>query len=334
MRTRVLPVDPSSPDALMIDEAVGALSRGELVVLPTETVYGLAAVADLDAPPAAIFAAKGRPAWNPLIVHVADVCAARALAAEWPAVADRLAARFWPGPLTLVARRAAGKVPDVVTAGGDTVALRWSSHPVMRAVLAALRRPVAAPSANRFQSVSPTTAAHALKSLAGRVPLILDAGPTSLGMESTVVDVSVDPPRVLRPGAISYAALREVAPTVVSHDVVHDESSPSPSPGTARRHYAPAARTQVVARGAVDDAARSLSESADARVGAVVVDGAEVPAARVVVRLPNEPAGYAAGLYAALHRLEDEGCTAIVVEAVPDTTGWEAVRDRLRRASA
>ncbi len=207
--TVVRQVSAEHPQEAAIAEAAEVLRRGGLVALPTETVYGLGANALEAGAVQAIFAAKERPPRNPVIVHVADAEAARAWAAAWPERAGQLAERFWPGPLTLVLPKRP-VVPDIVTAGGATVGLRVPAHRVALALLKAADVPIAAPSANRSSRVSPTTAAHVLADLEGRIDMILDAGPTSGGLESTVLDLTVEPPRVLRPGLVSVAQLEEV----------------------------------------------------------------------------------------------------------------------------
>jgi L-threonylcarbamoyladenylate synthase len=315
MKTDVIRIDPIVPEPRTIARAAEALRRGELIALPTETVYGLGARADDDAAVARIFEAKGRPAGEP---------DARRLSTAWPALASRLAEAFWPGPLTLVVARDRARVPDAVCASGDTVAVRCPAHPVALALLRAVAFGVAAPSANRFQSLSPTTAAHVLKGLDGRVSLILDAGPCRHGIESTVVDVTGDVPTLLRPGALSLEALRAVVGTL-REAPAHDGGARR-SPGMDRRHYAPAARL-VTARG---DAVEEARRTAGARVGLVTW---RARAGADVAHLPDDPAGYGAGLYAALHTLDDAGCDAVVIEALPEGDGWEAVRDRLGRAA-
>ncbi|MBM4377318.1 MAG: threonylcarbamoyl-AMP synthase [Deltaproteobacteria bacterium] len=329
--TDVVGVDPDRPDEAIVRETAHILARGGLVALPTETVYGLAACADEPAAVSRVFEAKGRPATNPLIVHVASLAAARDLAEDFPPAAESLAARAWPGPLTLVVRRRRERVPDVVTGGGPTVALRVPAHPVMLAVLHALGRPLAAPSANRFQTLSPTTAAHVLRSLDGRIERVLDAGPTAHGLESTVVDATTTPPRVLRPGPIPLDLLREwLGADVTARDARVDEhEGPLPSPGMLRRHYAPATRLVVVRADALEEALRSLGPNA-----AVMTRRARALGGRRVVALPDDPVAYGAMLFAALHRLDDEGHEVLVVEAVPDDEAWAAVRDRLSRAES
>lgn len=315
----IFALDRQSPDPVVIRRAADALLAGELVAFPTETVYGLGALALDPAAAAKIFVAKGRPQDNPLIVHVLDVAAARALSSAFPAAAEALAAAFWPGPLTLVVPRAAS-VPDIVTAGGDTVALRVPSHPIARALLAAVGRPIAAPSANRSTEVSPTLAEHVVRSLGDRVSIVLDGGPCDVGLESAVVDVTGDLARVLRPGTIGRDAIARVVP-------VSDEATaagPVRSPGLAHRHYSPRAKVVVVDSAAV---LATLDDARDRGLRAVLLGLGRGDAA-----LPSEPAAYAAGLYAALHAL-DTGCDLIVIERPPEGAAWEAAHDRLRRAA-
>lgn len=332
LRTEVIRVDAKAPEADAVALAARALARGELVVIPTETVYGLGALADDADAAARIFEAKGRPAYNPLIVHVASVDEARALAAWWPAHAEALTRAFWPGPLTVVVPRDASKVPGVVSAGGATVAIRMPAHPVALAVLRALKRPVAAPSANRFQQLSPTTAAHVLKGLDGRVSMVLDAGPCERGIESTVVDCTGERPAVLRHGSITLDELRAVVPTAVEvrGDGAEDGAALR-SPGMIRKHYAPRAKLVVVRPEALYDALRATP----GRVGLVTHHQDYTATATVLsVALPEDPKGYGARLYAALHMLDDAGCEVVLVEAPPDDGAWAAVRDRLARAES
>jgi L-threonylcarbamoyladenylate synthase len=328
-------VDPQHPDASVIAEASSRLLRGELVAFPTETVYGLGARADRADAVARIFAAKGRPAWNPLIVHVTDLVAAQGLVCEVTPVAELLAARFWPGPLTLVMPRDPARVPDAVTGGGPTVALRAPAHPVARALLAAAGVPVAAPSANRFQSVSPVTATHVMKSLRDRELTVLDGGRCAHGIESTVLDLTREAPTVLRHGALSVASLRAVIPTLRVEVGVREGDTASPgtaSPGTAARHYAPGCAVWVVDRDAVPEARAAMAAAHGEPVMVLRIGAGE--AARGVRWLPADPEGYAAALYEALHAVEDADAVALVVEAPPSSAGWEAVRDRLQRAAA
>lgn len=331
---RLVTIDAMHPDPAVIGDAAHILRSGGLVAFPTETVYGLGANAlDRDAV-RRIFAAKGRPATNPVIVHLASVADVAQVVAEWPATAARLAAAFWPGPLTLVLPRRAG-VPDEVTAGQPTVAVRVPAHPVALALLHAAQVPVAAPSANRSTAVSPTTGAHVASSLGDAVDLILDAGPTDVGIESTVIDLTGDQAVLLRPGTIPLTAI-EALVGPLGRPAARAEGSPYRAPGMMERHYAPAARVRLFAPHdlpAVEgEIARVTAEGA--RVGAVTRGGPAPRGATDVVRLLDDPDGYARGLYDALHTLEGAGCALIVIERVPDDDRWLGVRDRLTRAAA
>jgi L-threonylcarbamoyladenylate synthase len=320
------PLDPA------IARAAEILRAGGLVAFPTETVYGLGARADDPRAVRRIFEAKGRPAGNPLIVHVADIAVARQLAAAWPDEAERLARAFWPGPLTLVVARRRDRTTDEVAAGGPTVAIRVPAHPVARALLAATALPIAAPSANRSTEISPTTADHVEKGLAGRIEAILDGGPTDRGIESTIVDVTRSPAELLRPGSIPVEALAALVPLRVRAGLVVAPGDRARAPGAHARHYAPRARVVLVPPAAVrEEVARAAQTGAVA--GALEYGIATVAGPRAEL-LPDDPAGYAAGLYAALHRLEDAECEVIVIADVPVGAGWDAARDRLKRASA
>lgn len=337
---RVLHCDPRALSAAALAEAARVLAGGGLVAFPTETVYGLGGLALDERALARIFAAKGRPVHHPLIAHVEDEAGARRLSAAWPASAARLARAFWPGPLTLVVERAPG-VPAAVAAGTSSVAVRVPAHPVARALLAATGAPVAAPSANRYQGLSPTTAAHVVKELGNRVDLVLDGGPCDAGIESTVVDVRSEVPVVLRPGAVALSALRSVAPDVALRSADPGSADARPSPGMDARHYAPRAAVRIApTREAAAALARSLA-GRGAGVGLVVradaasVAGArpEVPAGVAVRVLPDDAADYGRALYATLHDLDDQAVESIVVQAVPDDAAWWAVADCLARGS-
>jgi L-threonylcarbamoyladenylate synthase len=323
--TPVLPGD----DPAAIERAAALLRSGALVAFPTETVYGLGADALNPDAVRGIFAAKERPADNPLIVHVADVAAARALVREFPPLAERAAAALWPGPLTLVLPRAA-IVPDVTTAGQDTVALRVPAHPVALALLRACQRPLAAPSANRSGRPSPTLASHVSADRDGRVALILDGGPTAFGLESSVLDLCGARPLLLRRGGVSHEQLASLLGPV---DLVEsgDAAAIARSPGLRHRHYAPRARVELVAEGEGEAAAARALESGE-RV-ALICRRAVVSAA-IVRRLPVALEGFAQALFATLRALDDEGVERIVVESVPETGIGAAIMDRLRRAAA
>ncbi|MBV9772777.1 MAG: threonylcarbamoyl-AMP synthase [Gemmatimonadetes bacterium] len=323
----LLAVDPVHPDPGAIAHAAEVLRRGGLVAFPTETVYGLGAHALDPEAVARIYAAKGRPSYNPLIVHLADAADAAALASEWPEAAERLAAAFWPGPLTLVVPRRP-EIPDAVTAGLPSVALRVPAHPVAHALLRAAALPVAAPSANRSTGVSPTTAGHVARSLGDRVELILDGGPTSVGIESTVLSLVGEIPTILRPGTLSVDRLREVVGEVATLADAPGGKAARPSPGMLDRHYAPRAEVRLYDAGD----ARAEGEPAQART-AVMAWGPGPHPPGELVRMPADAREYAARLYATLHRLDEAGFDRIRVERVPDTAEWAGVRDRLRRAA-
>lgn len=312
--------------------AAQLLRDGQLVAFPTETVYGLGAHAlDPDAV-RSVFAAKGRPSFNPLIVHVARPEEARRLSGRWPDAAARLADALWPGPLTLVLPRT-HLVPDEITGGLDTVALRAPSHPVARALILEAGVPVAAPSANRFAGVSPTTAAHVASSLGDRVRLILDDGPTPLGIESTVVDCTGTRPRLLRPGGMSTHLIEQVVgPLERVAEAV--DTGPRPSPGMHSKHYSPAGESQLVDEAALSSTLAALPP--DARVGVVVRDAQPPDDGRIVAweRLGSDPVAFARELYAALHRMDEAGATHVVLSRPPDgVDAWEAIADRLQRAT-
>ena len=323
-------VDPASPDPRILAKAADLLREGRLVAFPTETVYGLGANALDVAAVERIYRAKGRPSYNPLIVHVDEPALARSVVAQWTDHAAALAARFWPGPLTLVLPKQPS-VPDGVTAGLDTVAIRVPSHPIARALLRTAGIPVAAPSANRSTQVSPTTAAHVAKSLGDAVDLILDGGPTSVGIESTVIDLSTPIPTLLRPGSISIPELEAVVGHIERVQHQGGESARR-SPGMLGKHYAPLARVVLVDAAHVSDTI-ARERSADRRVGSIVIHG-DASTADVLITLPEDAAGYAARLYDALHTLDDAGADVIVVERVPDDARWLGVADRLRRAAS
>jgi L-threonylcarbamoyladenylate synthase len=332
MRTIVHTIDPVKPDPALLAAAAAVLRGGGLVAFPTETVYGLGANA-LDASAVTrIFTAKGRPSHNPLIVHIAEAVEARRVAADWPESAALLADHFWPGPLTLVLSKQA-VVPDVVTAGGPTVAVRMPAHPVARALIRAAGMPLAAPSANRSTELSPTRAEHVLRGLDGRIDLLLDAGPTSGGIESTVLDLTSSPPRLRRPGLIGLAELAAVIGRV-SHAATDREAKESlPSPGMLPRHYAPRTSLECIETGDGERIAALLR--AGKRVGWVPFgEAGPTPMGVRMGVLPTDPVAYAAGLYAVLHELDAAGLDRIIVSLPPDTEDWLAVRDRLRRAAA
>lgn len=309
--------------------AADILRRGGLVAFPTETVYGLGANALDAAAVARIFEAKGRPANNPIIVHIADAGQVTQVASLWPAIAATLAVRFWPGPLTLVLPKHPN-VPDIVTAGGPTVAVRIPAHPIARALLNAVQLPLAAPSANRSGDLSPTTAEHVKSALGGRIDMILDGGPCPGGIESTVLDVTSDPPRLLRPGLITIEQIERVIGPILRF-APGDPDQPLASPGMLPRHYAPRTPLEIAA----DDGRSRVLELVrqGTRVAWLTRDTAPFAGESGREMLPREPAGYAAELYAALHRLDALALDRIIVSRPPEGDDWLAIRDRLHRAS-
>jgi len=337
---RVLVLDPARPDPAGIDEAVRALREGKIVAFPTETVYGLGARASDARAIDRVFLAKGRPAYHPLIAHVQGEREARAMAASWPPMASLLAGAFWPGPLTVVVDRASN-VPAALAGGGPSVAIRAPAHPVAMALLRALGEAVAAPSANRYQGLSPTTAAHVTKELGDAVDLVLDGGPCDAGIESTVVDVRGPAARVLRPGALALAELRRILPQLdAGLPGVAAQDEARASPGMDARHYAPRARLQIAE---TREAAYAAAGAWQVRgpVGLVVYGAAggaapDAPPGVLLRVLPDDPASYARRFYDTLHALDDAGVSCIVVQGVPTgPTGeaWWAIADRLRRAA-
>jgi L-threonylcarbamoyladenylate synthase len=320
----------SSP--VEIDRAAALVRAGRLVAFPTETVYGLGANAlDADAV-ARIYAVKGRPATSPLIVHVASVGMAKSLVASWPEVANTLAERFWPGPLTLVLPKLV-VIPDIVTAGLGTVGLRMPSHPIALALIKAAGVPLAAPSANRFTELSPTTAKHVRDTLGSKVDLILDGGPSEVGIESTVLSLAASQPVLLRPGGISRSELESLIGPVATAKQVAEGAHPSP--GMHARHYSPNTSLLLVSNGELPEEGRGIYLQ---HVNPARIDNAQTErnsaAFRVrVIQMPAEPTLYAAALYQKLHQADDARVDWIAVDLPPSAPEWEAIHDRLRRAA-
>lgn len=328
---RLVHIDPITPDTTIIERAAALLRAGGLVAFPTETVYGLGANALDAAAVDRIYAAKGRPAYNPLIVHVANREGALDVVSEWTPLAEELARVFWPGPLTLVLPKRPN-VPDSVTAGLASVAVRVPAHAVAHALLTACGIPIAAPSANRSMMLSPTTGRHVAKSLGDAVDLILDAGPTSVGIESTVIDLTTSTPTLLRPGTIPVSAIEAVTGAMSAAPAPGAEVARS-SPGMMDRHYAPRARLVLVSTREVESAIER--ERRDGRrVGALVRESDGSSRSDVqYTRMAGDAAAFATQLFAALHALDDAGCDVVIVERVPSAPEWHGVRDRLERAA-
>ncbi|MBT5620066.1 MAG: threonylcarbamoyl-AMP synthase [Verrucomicrobia bacterium] len=317
--------EADAPGAL--GQAAELLAQGQLVALPTETVYGLAADARSPKAVARIFEAKGRPAGNPLIVHIDSVEMAEGCVAAWPRAAAQLAGAFWPGPLSLVLPKA-DSIPDIVTAGGKTVAVRCPAHPVFTAVLAKCGFPLAAPSANRSNRVSPTRAEHVVDQLGGLIPLVLNGGACDLGIESTVLDLTGDTPTLLRPGMISLGQLQAVlGPVATSKHPAAAE--PLKSPGQLQRHYSPRAKLIIVE----GDMAAALGQADETtHVIARTAEPAAWPSERWH-ELPAVVSDFARELYSTLHRCDQLDAETILVQSLPSGDEWAALRDRLNRAA-
>lgn len=316
---RVVAINPTQVDPALLQAPAETLRSGGLVAFPTETVYGLGVHAlDPDAV-ARLYEAKGRPTNNPLIVHITPEMPVDALVAEWPTAAVQLAEAFWPGPLTLVVKRSA-RVPDAVTARADTVALRVPTHPIAQALIRMAGVPVAAPSANRSGELSPTTAEHVRRSLGDRIDWLVDGGACPGGIESTVVDVTVSPPRILRPGLVTQAQLEAIVGPVAAPPVGIAVGVPLPAPGMLAKHYAPRTALELAA----DAEELTLLRDTYTRAGLRVC----------VLTLPDNPAEAARTLYASLHDRDTGEYDRILTLLPPDTPTWAAIRDRLTRAAA
>ena len=334
IKAELLPTDRPESFQAAVRRAAELLRAGDVVALPTETVYGLAASA-LDARAVErIFQVKGRPAHNPIIVHVASIAMAKRCVARWPALAGKLARAFWPGPLTLVLPRAE-RIPGVITAGGLTVGVRWPSHPFIQAVIRECGFPLAAPSANPSNRVSPTNAEHVRKYLGHKIRLIVDGGQAQIGIESTVLDISSSPPRLLRPGMIHEQALLAVTGELA----VGAGGSPEvlKSPGLLRKHYSPKARLVVWSWGEEAELKMRSAECGVRSSRVHVIAHTRIPSGagfgRVSV-IPRDAAAFARAIYAELHQCDEAGADLIVVEALPEGPEWRAIADRLRRAAA
>jgi L-threonylcarbamoyladenylate synthase len=332
--------DPGNEDALK--RAAEILRGGGLVALPTETVYGLGANALDSAAVARIFAAKRRPAWDPVIVHIADQAMLEGLVAEVPEAARKLMKAFWPGPLTLLLPRSAA-VPDAVTAGRPLVGVRMPAHPVALELIRRAGVPVAAPSANVFGHISPTTAAHVLEDLDGRINAVLDAGPTAHGVESTVLDPCRNPMVIYRPGAVTAEQIREVGGAVEVFrnrgELVEEPTEAMPSPGVGLRHYAPKARL-VLVEAPFERLGAALAEAAEGlsgeQLGIMLPAEVRSPVIRAEVYAWGRwaaPEELARNLYAGLRELDGCGCTAILCPVPPAKGIGVAIRDRLRKAA-
>ncbi|MGH8023909.1 MAG: L-threonylcarbamoyladenylate synthase [Limisphaerales bacterium] len=334
MHTEFLPAHTPELFQKSVRRAAEWLRGGEVVALPTETVYGLAANAFNEMAVEKIFQVKGRPANNPVIVHVASLEMARRCVSAFPELARRLAGCFWPGPLTLVLPRAP-IVPPAVTAGGPTVGIRWPSHPLIQAVIRECDFPLAAPSANLSNQVSPTNALHVCKQLGGKIAAIVDGGQSSVGIESSVLDLTVSPPAILRPGMIhadSFAA----AGVPVAGPGSSAKTAPLKSPGQLQKHYAPKAKLLLMTWKDDADLRAKIRELKVKPPLCHVIAHSRIPSpdlfGRVCV-IPHDAEAFARAIYAELHHCDDAGAQTIVVEAPPETPEWAGIADRLRRAA-
>ncbi len=309
------------PSAGEIAHAAKLLRAGKLVAFPTETVYGLGANAFDASAVARIFEVKGRPTSSPIIVHVSNTEMARSLVAEWPEAAQSLSQRFWPGPLTLILRKQPS-VPAIVTAGLDTAGVRMPSHPVALALLVATQLPIAAPSANRFTQLSPTSAEHVRQGLGDRVDYVLDGGECAVGIESTVLSLTGGRPVLMRPGGISRLQIEAVIGPIGRQSEAG--TSAHASPGMHPRHYSPRTRVLLLRDGAIPEQGRGayLQLTVPPQQGV-----------QKLVQMPLDSREYAARLYSILHQLDGEHLDWIAVEIPTDAPDWEAVLDRLRRAA-
>ena len=327
METRRLIVDPERPDPGAIRDAAGLLLRHECVAFATETVYGLGALADEPEAVARIFEAKGRPSNNPLIVHIGrDRAMLDRVVAGWTPDAQTLADAFWPGPLTLILPRSPN-IPDLTTAGQRTVGVRMPAHRVALSLIEYLGRPLAAPSANRSNRISPTTADHVLASLDGRIPLVLDSGPARVGLESTVLDLSGEMPRILRPGMVGADAIEAaLGKRILFQTHATPDSGPIKSPGQLPIHYAPRKPAFRLERPVVTREWDDLSTT-------TIVIGPEMAFGQAGDIVMSQPVLAASRLYEILHAADRGESERILVVMPPDSAEWLAVRDRLLRAT-
>ena len=335
MKTEILPTHNRALFAAAVKRAAELLRAGEVVALPTETVYGLAANALDENAVARIFQVKGRPAHNPVIIHVVGNEMAQTCVAEWPETAAKLSQAFWPGPLTLVLPRAQ-TIPANVTAGGETAGIRWPGHPFMQAVIRECGFPLAAPSANLSNQISPTNAMHVRAQLDGKIPLIVDGGQSQVGIESTVLDLTVSPPRILRPGMIHAGSLAAVVAEVTRHTSGGAQQTLR-SPGLLEKHYSPKAKLIVLDWRDEEHLRSQISTFQFPPLTVHIIAHTKIPsgfAAENVSVIPHDAEAFARALYGELHRCDAAGARLIVVEAPPESPAWSGIADRLRRAAA
>jgi L-threonylcarbamoyladenylate synthase len=353
LKTEILSTHTPALFKTAVKRAAELLCAGEAVALPTETVYGLAANALDETAVAKIFQIKGRSVHNPIIVHVAGIEMAKYCVKNWPVLADKLAKSFWPGPLTLVLPRAE-KIPEIVTTGGETVGIRWPGHPFIQAVIRECGFPLAAPSANLSNHVSPTNAEHVRAQLGGKISLIVDGGQSQVGIESTVLDLTVSPPKILRPGMIHAESLAAGVGRVQSSEfrvrsseIKGKTEGALRSPGLLQKHYSPKAKLIVLNWRDDADLRSQLStlnflprqsKATAAQLSTChVIAHTKIPSAENfagVSVIPHDAEAFARALYAELHRCDETGAELIVVEAPPESVEWSGIADRLRRAAS
>lgn len=337
-RARILPALKQEEIEIAVEEAARLLKNGDIVALPTETVYGLAGNAFNPEAVKKIFKVKGRPANNPLIVHVSSVEMAKTCVKEWNEAAQRLADNFWPGPLTIVLPKSE-LIPPIVTAGGETVGVRFPAHPVIQLVIERCGFPLAAPSANISSRVSPTTARHVFRQLGDKIKLIIDGGSCNVGIESTVFDLTSNPPRVLRPGIIYEESLLAVLSNVKiktpDKTAKGCDSKILQSPGLLKKHYSPAAKLICIDWKSDEELKQTLSVLGCQPESTWILTYSNPPVnlGKVTV-MPRQASAYARALYSELHRCDEAGAKWIIVQTPPHSSEWRAIHDRLRRASA
>ncbi|MBI3195318.1 MAG: threonylcarbamoyl-AMP synthase [Ignavibacteriae bacterium] len=333
LNTRFIKISSATPEPIFIDDAAEVLLRGGLVAFPTETVYGLGADALNPEAVRKVFAAKGRPADNPLIVHIASIEQLFELGKDISPIAQTLAETFMPGPLTLVVKHSS-IVPEIVTAGLDTIALRMPNHAVPLALIRALKRGIVGPSANLSGKPSPTTAQHVFDDLNGKIEMILDAGPTEIGVESTVLDTTTNPPTILRPGGISRERIEQAIGTVQTSKEIELLKR---SPGTRHRHYAPKAKVVLIEHRNVAQLKHALHQfkHEGKKTSALVYSSEllELSNGSTFHKLPETIEGFSQQLFDKLRALDQLGSEIILIETVTETGLGVAVMDRLRRAS-
>ncbi|HEY3763508.1 MAG TPA: L-threonylcarbamoyladenylate synthase [Verrucomicrobiae bacterium] len=332
MKTEIVPTHTPELFRQAVQKAAELLKAGEAVALPTETVYGLSANALDERAVEKIFQIKGRPSNNPIIVHVAGVPMARRCVEDFPPPAEKLAKAFWPGPLTMVLPKSK-EIPPIVTAGGKTVGVRWPSHPFIQAVIRECDFPLAAPSANLSEHLSPTNAAHVRKQLDGKIRLVVDGGQAQVGIESTVLDLSVSPAQILRPGMIHAESIAAAGVSVTGNQ---SAGGLLKSPGLFKKHYSPKARLVVLNWRDDADLQSTLRDLKLEIRNCHVIAHTKIPGDKQfagVSVIPHDAEAFARALYAELHRCDEAGAGTILVEGPPDLPEWSGIADRLRRAA-